>query len=69
MNKLEIEWSPGLEIEKINQIEIKRDHIFINTTIVVPPTYSPKSTIGIDVNVCWKNDVVLERHHLFQPLN
>lgn len=48
--ELEIPWRSGRNIQKINQIEIHKDKIYINVTIKIPTVQRYDSVIGIDLN-------------------
>lgn len=49
--KLELPWRAGRTVRKIHQIEIHKDHLFINVSVNMPPKESSRAPmLGVDLN-------------------
>ena len=47
---LKIPWNSGRTINKINQIELHKEKIYINVTVNIPKVQIMKSILGVDLN-------------------
>jgi putative transposase len=59
---LDIPWQSGRIVKKINQVEIHKDHIYLNVSVKVPVTYQRAKMIGVDLNTTHHMAVASDIH-------